>query len=205
MSNSNTRFVINLNPSNSINPVWLKSFRPSDWNGSAHGPVVVATNDRSEAVHFLDFYDARNLLHSTIGWPESRVEEIGIAPPTTPAEVEAECCAQEDSELVARRMVSVRPAVETAEQQAARLHHAEECLFAIELANKPLRAALARFGVLAEASIDANKSASRLYNKWLKTGDKRAELRRAEIIAETMKDAAATALTEVRRLEALQV
>jgi len=191
MSNSNTRFVINLNPSNSINPVWLKSFRPSDWNGSAHGPVVVATNDRSEAVHFLDFYDARNLLHSTIGWPESRVEEIGIAPPTTPAEVEAECCAQEDAE--------------DAELVARRLHHAEECLFAIELANKPLRAALARFGVLAEASIDANKLASRLYNKWLKTGDKRAELRRAEIIAETMKHAAATALTEVRRLEALQV
>ena len=205
MSTSNTRFVINLNPSTAFKPVWLRSIRPSDW--SAHGPVVVATNDRSEAAQFLDFYAARDLCSSAIGWPDSRVEEIEIAPPTTPAEIDLECWNQERAEdiaLVSSRMVSARPA-ESEEQKAARLHHAEECLYAIELANKPLRAALAKFGVLAEASQDASGRASRLRAKWLKTGDKRSDLRRAEIIAETMKEAAGAALAEVRRLEAAEL
>ena len=206
MSTSNTRFVVNLNPSNTVNRVWLKSIRPSDW--SAHGPVALCTYDRSEAAHFLDFYAARDASNAAKGWPDSRVEDIEILPPSTPAEIESECVAQEaaeDTELAARRTVSVRPAAESAEQKAARLHHAEECLYAIELANKPLRAALAKFGVLAEASQDASGRASRLRAKWLKTGDKRADLRRAEIIAETMKEAAGAALAEVRRLEAAEL
>lgn len=206
MSTSNARFVVNLNPSNTVNPVWLKSIRESGW--SAHGPVVVATDYRGLAVHFLDFYTARDASSAAIGWPDSRVEEIEISSPSTPAECESECVAQEaaeDAELAARRTVSVRPAAESEEQKAARLHHAGECLYAIESANKPLRAALARFGVLAEAYTDAHGRARRLRKQLLKTGLGRADLRRAEIIAETMQDAAGAALAEVKRLEALRV
>ena len=218
MSTSNTRFVINLNPSNTRSPVWLRSVRESDW--SAHGPVVATTDDRSEAAHFHDFYTARDASNAAIGWPDSRVEEIEIAPPSTPAEIEAECVAQEaaeDTELAARRAVieeqdkarwaaedAAIAAREESEAQiaAARLHHAEECLYAINLGNKSHREALAKFGALTQASGDAHGRSSRLRKQVLKTGLGRADLRRAEIIAEALKDAAAAALAAVKRFEA---